>query len=237
MRLVFFDETKNDQQYPSYHIGAVVIEDTHLLEVEGIVNALATDVFGNAHLSQDTEFHAAEIYHRKKNFKDWGSFDLRIDVLRRLVGILSLDFVHLIDIQINCDLLTENQSAEDIAFMFLCERSNDFMRKHKDLGMLIGDRESDKGAARHAGSLSHYKAKGTGFAFGREIRNLVDSVHFTHSHLSRFLQLADVYVWLQQFRVRNRGSTNPRHQAVLSLLKEENVNLFASKYKEWPKRD
>ncbi|MGV4842093.1 DUF3800 domain-containing protein [Stenotrophomonas maltophilia] len=69
------------------------------------------------------------------------------------------------------------------------------------------------------------------------IQNLVDSVHFTHSHLSRFLQLADVYVWLQQFRVRNRGSTNPRHQAVLSLLKEENVNLFASKYKEWPKRD
>lgn len=236
MRLIFFDESKSDQDYPSYHIGAVAIEDVHLLEVEGMVSALAKDVFGRANLSQDTEFHAAEIFHRKRNFKEWVDFDARIDVLRRLVAILNLEYVELIDIQINCDLLQANQSAEDIAFMFLCERSNDLMLRRKDLGMLIGDRESDQGAAKHAGALSQYKANGTTYAFGREIRHLVDSVHFTHSHLSRFLQLADVYVWLLQFQIRNRGSENMRHKAVLSLLKEDGINLFASKYKEWPRR-
>ena len=97
--------------------------------------------------------------------------------------------------------------------------------------MLIGDRESDHHAARFATTLSQYRANGTEFAFGHDIKNLVDSVHFTQSHLSRFLQLADVYTWLLQFRNRNRASTNPRHRAVFDLLKADNVNLYPSKYK------
>ena len=236
MRLIFFDESKNDNDYLSYHIGGIVIEDDRLLEVEAQVSTIANDVFGSSRLTQETEFHAAEIFHRKKNFKSWDDFDARINVLRRLVDILNLEYVNLIDIKINCGLLSASQSPEDIAFMFLCERANDLMRRRKALGMLIGDRENDRSAAKHAGSLSDYKARGTDFAFGREITHLVDSVHFTQSHLSRFLQLADVYVWLLQFQVRNRGSDNPRHLAVFELLQREDVNLFPSKYKEWPGR-
>lgn len=236
MRLIFFDESKNDNDYPSYHIGAIVVEDRRLLEVEARINAVAERVFGTSRLTKETEFHAAEIYHRTKNFKSWNDFDARIDVLRELIDILNLEFVDLIDIQINCDRISANQVPEDIAFMFLCERANDYMRHCRDLGMLIGDRENDKSAAKHAGALSDYKARGTNYAFGREIRQLVDSVHFTQSHLSRFLQLADVYVWLRQFRTRNMKSTNPRHQAVLELLRREEVNLWPRKYKEWPQR-
>ncbi|WP_202594008.1 DUF3800 domain-containing protein [Noviluteimonas dokdonensis] len=151
MRLIFFDESKNDNNHPSYHIGAVVIEDTRLLEVEGQINAIAQDVFGSSRLVQNTEFHAAEIFHRKKNFKDWNDFAARIDILRRLVDILNLDYVDLIDIRINSDLLADTQNAEDIAFMFLCERANDHMRSRRELGMLIGDRENDQSAAKHAG--------------------------------------------------------------------------------------
>lgn len=236
MHLMFFDESKNDNKYPSYHIGAIVVEDNRLLGVEAQANAIAQGVFGTSHLSEETEFHAAEIFHRKKNFKAWNNFDARIDVLRRLIDILNLDYIDLIDIKINCDLLSASQSPEDIAFMFLCERANDLMRSRRELGMLIGDRENDRSAAKHAGSLSVYKARGTNFAFGREIRHLVDSVHFTQSHLSRFLQLADVYVWLLQFQARNSGSENRRHQAVFQLLRREGVSLFPRKYKEWPKR-
>lgn len=236
MYLVFFDESKNDKDYPSYHIGALAIEDMRLLDLEAKLNLIAENVFGNARLSQATEFHAAEIFNRSKNFKSWVDFGKRIDVLRQLIDVLSLDCVDRIDIQINCELLHANQVAEDIAFMFLCERANDLMRSRKSLGMLIGDRENDRSAAKHAGSLSEYRARGTDFAYGREIMNLVDSVHFTQSHLSRFLQLADVYVWLLQFRARNRDSTNPRHQSVFQLLKREGTSLFPRKYKEWPRR-
>jgi len=236
MRLIFFDESKNDTEYLSYHIGGISIEDKWLLEVEAQVSAIADDVFGSSRLIQETEFHAAEIFHRKKNFKSWHDFESRIDVLRRLVDILNLEYVDLIDIKVNCGLLSASQSPEHLAFMFLCERANDLMKRREALGMLIGDRENDQSAAKHAGSLSDYKARGTDFAFGREITHLVDSVHFTQSHLSRFLQLADVYAWLLQFQVRNRGSDNPRHLAVLEILRRDEVNLFPAKYKEWPGR-
>lgn len=235
MKLIFFDESKNDLDYPHYHIGGVCVDDAILIEVEAQVQTLALEVFGNAELSAETEFHAAEIFHRKKNFKEWHDFDARVALLGKFVAILSREDIHLIDVQINCGLLHEGQSAEEIAFMFLCERANDLVRAQKSIGMLIGDRESDRHAARYATTLSNYRAKGTEFAFGREIRNLVDSVHFTQSHLSRFLQLADIYAWLQQFRNRNRGSEDKRHQAVFEMLGRNGVNLFPAKYKEWPK--
>lgn len=235
MHLIFFDESKNDTNYSHYHIGAVCIEESHLGEVETKIKRLAKKAFGTDELTASTEFHAAQIYHRKGNFKDWTDFDLRVQLIGKLAEILSLDEVKLIDIQINNSLLNPETSSEDLAFMFLCERANDFVKSNKSLGMLIGDRENDRHAERFASTLSNYRGKGTDFEFGRKIHNLVDSVHFTHSHLSRFLQLADVYVWLLQFQNRNRDSKDFRHKAMLNLLEEDCIDLSPSKYKEWPK--
>jgi len=74
-------------------------------------------------------------------------------------------------VQINCAKLYAGQSAEDIAFMFLCERVNGLVRGQKALGMLIGDRESNHHAARFATTLSNYRASGTDFEFGTDIKN------------------------------------------------------------------
>jgi len=235
MKLIFFDESKNDPDYPHYHLGGVCIDDSVLQDVEAQMQAIAQDAFGEVELSEATEFHAAEIYHRRKNFKSWTDFDARISLIGRVACILSRKDVQLIDIQINCALLYPEQKPEEIAFMYLCERANDLVRAQNSIGMLIGDRESDQTAARYATTLSSYRAKGTNFAYGREIKNLVDSVHFTRAHLSRFLQLADVYVWLQQFKNRNRGSEDIRHKALFDLLANQAVDLSPSKYKEWPK--
>lgn len=235
MKLIFFDEAKDDPDYRHYHVGGVCLDESVLIDVESKIHAISLEAFGTSELLEATEFHAADIYHRKKNFKDWSEFDRRVALLGQFIDILSLDEVQLIDIQINCDRLYVGQSADEIAFMFLCERANGLVRSQASIGMLIGDRESDRHAARYATTLSSYRAKGTDFAFGREIKNLVDSVHFTQSHLSRFLQLADVYVWLLQFCNRNRASDNLRHRAVFDLLKRDHVNLFPATYKEWPK--
>jgi len=236
MKLIFFDEAKDDDAYPHYHIGAVCIDETALNGVEAQVNAVAKSAFGTMALSSSTELHAAEIYHRKKNFKSWSDFGKRVDVIVAMARILSEKEARLIDIQINRSLLYAGQVPEEIAFMFLCERANDLVAAEKSLGMLIGDRESDHLAARLSTTLSAYRANGTDFAFGRDIHNLVDSVHCTHSHLSRFLQLADVYTWILQFRNRNRGSSDKRHQTMLAALQSEGIDLSPSKYKEWPKK-
>lgn|SRR5690554_3899990 len=235
MKLIFFDETKNNDDYPHYHIGGVGIDEEHLGKVEARINEVVKEAFGNSRLESSNELHAAEIYHRKKNFKSWSDFEQRIALLEKLMHILSIPEIELIDIQVNVDKLTQNQVPNEVAFMFFCERANDLCKAQRCLGILIGDRESDRLAERYAISLSDYRALGTDFAFGRKIHNLVDSVHFTHSHLSRFLQIADIYTWLLQFRNRNRDSDNIRHQVIFDILARDEVTLYPSKYKEWPR--
>ena len=235
MKLVFFDESKDDKDYCHYHMGGVCIDENNLADVEGRIGQIAKKAFGTSELQRETELHASDIYHRKRNFKMNPDFEFRLGLLADFAEILTLEVVGLIDIQINCDKLHETQDAEEIAFMFFCERANDLVRSSNSLGMLIGDRENDSVANRYAMTLAGYRAKGTDFAFGCDIHNLVDSVHFSHSHLSRFIQLADVYTWFLQFQKRNRGSENDRHKALLNIFARSDVNLFPSKYKEWPK--
>ena len=211
MKLVFFDESKDQPEYPHYHIGGVCIDETNLIETERLVKDVAIKAFGTDELARQTELHATDIYHRKRNFKQRPNFGKRLELLDDFMAILSLESVRLIEIQINCTKLYGTQDPAEIAFMFLCERANSLVRSDNGLGMLIGDRENDQVADRFAKTLSGYRASGTKFAFGGDIHNLVDSVHFSHSHLSRLLQLADVYTWLLQFRNRNRGSEDLRH--------------------------
>jgi hypothetical protein len=235
MNLIFFDEAKNDREYSHYHIGGVCVDEAHLGQVEERINAVAKRAFGHAGLVRGAELHAAEIFHRKKHFKGWNDFGARISLLDEMMQILTMPEVLLIDVQINVAKLWQSQVPEEIAFMFFCERANDLCKARNGLGMLIGDRESDRVAERYAVTLSGYRASGTDFEFGRNIQNLVDSVHFTHSHLSRFLQLADVYTWLLQFRNRNHGSDNLRHRAIFEIWARDDISLAPSKYKEWPR--
>jgi hypothetical protein len=235
VQLIFFDEAKDDKDYPVYHIGGVCIDEVDLADIEARISQLAESSFGSSVLERGTEFHAAEIFHRKAHFKTWEDFGARLGLLKAFVGVLSLEQVSLIDIQVNSAKLYDSQSSSDIAFMFLCERSNQLMQARKKIGMLIGDRDTDSSAAKCATSLSSYRVNGTEFQYGQKITNLVDSVHFTHSHLSRFLQLADVYTWLKQFRHRNRDSKSERHKALFDILNAEDTDLGPSKYKVWPK--
>lgn len=235
MKLIFFDEAKNDDEYPHYHIGGVCVDEAHLGKVEAHINSVAQRAFGHAALVRGTELHAAEIFHRKNHFKDWADFNARISILDEMMQILTMPEVLLIDVQINVAKLEQSHAPEEVAFMFFCERANDLCKTRKCLGMLIGDRESDRIAEKHAVTLSGYRASGTSFEYGRDIGNLVDSVHFTHSHLSRFLQLADVYTWLLQFKNRNKSSENFRHQAIFDIWARDDIDLGPSKYKEWPR--
>ena len=235
MKLIFFDESKDQPEYPYYHIGGVCIDETNLIETEQFVGAIAIKAFGTDELARQTELHAVDIYHRKRNFKNCPDFGKRLELLGDFMAILSLETVRLIKIQINCTKLYANPDPAEIAFMFLCERANNLVRSENGLGMLIGDRENDQVADKLARTLSSYRASGTEFAFGHDIHNLVDSVHFSHSHLSRLLQLADVYTWLLQFRNRNNGSEDSRHQAIMELIGCESIDLSPSKYKVWPK--
>jgi hypothetical protein len=106
MKLIFFDEVKNDDAYPHYHIGGVCIDEMQLAQVEARISAVAARAFGHSGLVRGTELHAAEIFHRKNHFKDWDSFESRIELIEEMVRVMSMPEVLLIDVRINAGNLS-----------------------------------------------------------------------------------------------------------------------------------
>src|SRR5688572_27103647 len=88
MKLIFFDEAKNDDEYPYYHIGGICVDEADLGEIERRINEVAERAFGHSGLVRGTELHAAEIFHRKRHFKDWNDFDARISLFDEMMQVL-----------------------------------------------------------------------------------------------------------------------------------------------------
>lgn len=80
--------------------------------------------------------------------------------------------------------------------MLILERFCDYLQKVGDLGAVFGDYEKDE-IARAIIDFSEFKVSGaTPMYYGRPLGRLVDTVYFTHSHHSRFLQVSDVLVYM-----------------------------------------
>ncbi len=233
VKLIFFDESKENSDHRHYHIGAIGIDESDIHDVETMLNRISNDVFGSPLLTKLTEFHATSIFHRKHNFSTWSDPAKRLEVMKLLLEVLSTPEVQLIEIQVNLEPLYANKKPEDIAFMFLCERANDLCEYESKLGLLIGDRDSDFLSEKFAVTLSQYRATSTEFHSARKLNNLVDSVHFTHSHLSRFLQLADVYTWILRF-MKSKRKENYMNDEMHTLIYKRDYDLSSSKYKIWP---
>ncbi len=87
-----------------------------------------------------------------------------------------------------------------------------------------------------ARDLSRYRRDGTPYPYGMQIESLVDTVHFTQSHLSRMLQLADLYVWCLQLCHAPPDDKYPR-RVIEQFIRAETNLLWADKRKEWPTQD
>lgn len=233
MHLIFFDESKARREHKFYYLGALSIHEKNLLEIEARVNKLSQDVFGSSVLKKETEFHATDIFNANKAFAAMTDRSKRNDIIYELLNIVSSETIGRIDITINTSKLYNEKYASEYAFMFLCEKTNELMAREESLGLLIGDRDNDEVTHRCSTSLSQYRSTGTQYQLGRPITNLFESVHFTPSHLSRFLQLADAYTWYLQFsRRHNWGKAKYSH--MFDALKERNIQLYPAKYKIWP---
>jgi hypothetical protein len=235
----YFDEVKyNPPRQPYYWLGAIVVPATIVRDLEVQVGALAEECFGTQILSRETEFHATDVYHRARQFRSWTDIDRRLSILRRLLKVVDRrGEVFKISIRIDPALMVKPEDIEGWAFMFLVERMNQLLRAKESLGLLIGDYENESVTNRATGRLSGYRTTGgTPHYFGQEITNLVDTVHFSRSHLSRMLQLADAYTWAQQFAATGGHASYPGTD-LLHFLQQSTELLVPDKYKHWPTKD
>ena len=240
MHLIYFDEVKDNAGTQNHFwVGGVAVDVNDIGAIENVVADISVRFFETPCLSSETEFHAADIIHRKKNYKSWSDPAQRIALIGELLRTLDHDAIKKIYVKIDREYFNSRfatKKIDEMAFMLFCEKSNELMRQLNDIGMLIGDRESSSIASRYAESLSNWRAHRTDYQLGREITNLIDTVHFTESHLSRMLQLADIHIWCRQFRAINRRNVDISaiNESMLKEIDNCGNALFAKKYKEYP---
>lgn len=235
MLITYFDEVKFEPgKQPYYWLGALTVSAAAIRRLEQQVSELSKECFRNAALGKDTEFHACDVFHRKHNFKKWNDLAKRLEVLQRLATILDSE-TELAKIYVRLDPsnMLSTDDMEGKAFMFLVERVESYLRAKQAPGILIGDRESETVANVFTENLSRYRRDGTSYYFGVELRQLIDTVHFTSSHHSRMLQLADLYVWLLQLcRAGDQGKHARRY--LIDYVSKQTKLRAPTKYKEWP---
>jgi len=233
MLITYFDEVKfAEGKQPYYWLGGIVASADSIWNLERRVGDLAQECFGSRNMTRETEFHAADLFHRKANFKAWAESGRRMAILKKLLTILTEEKdVAKIYVKIDPSRMVATD-IEHKAFMFFVERVEMQLRSQKSPGILIGDRENDKSSRIFAESLSQYRSGKTPYQFGQELTHLIDTVHFTDSHLSRMLQLADLYVWSLQL-----CATNNDHylRAEAEQFIRESTNIHSpARYKVWP---
>ena len=196
--LFYYDEVKlAPPAQVSFWLGGIAVEDRDALEVEAQVGEIAKDFFGTKALERGKEFHGKEILNGKGSFKNVPISD-RARILERLLSVISSNKVLRFYIKINPENFVTKQDPAEVAFMFLTEKVNSYLNDVKQPGMLFGDYD-EPAVAGSVVSLSRFKETGTYWAKSSTIDWLVDTVHFAKSHHSRFVQLADVYLYAMQF--------------------------------------
>jgi len=236
LHLAYFDEVKVAPPGQPFHwLCAILVDANDVAAIEAEVSALAVECFGNATLTRDTEFHAAAIFNRSENFKHWTDPVKRVEVLKRLFRILDKhDVIGKVYVRLDPRRMAATDNVDERAFMFFVERIDMALADRQSMGLLIGDFESDRFSSVAARNLSAYREGGTPYQFGREIKQLIDTVHFTHSHHSRLLQLADCFAWSQQLCHTASGTaTGLRAELAEWVRTETNLN-GTHRYKHWP---
>ncbi len=233
MLITYFDEVKYQEgQQPFYWLGGITVDGPAIRAVEESLNVLAEEVFGNRTMAKETEFHASNIMNGHEHFEGW-DWDKRIDIIKQLTTIFGgVQGMAKIYVRIEPALMVGGD-VEGTAFMYFVERVDSYLRVQNTPGLLIGDRESEVVSGKFAADLSGFRTTGTSYRFGTTLTHLIDTVHFTHSHHSRMLQLADLHVWLRQ--LCSAGDQGKWHRKqIIDHVQSIDDCLFANKYKIWP---
>ena len=231
MHLFYYDEVKFDPPIQlSFWLGGVCVEANSVPAIEEAMNEISNDVFGSRLLVRETEFHGQEICGGRGNFKG-RPLDERISILARVLAIIAREDVKRIYVRIIPANITHSpRPPDEIAFMYLIEQFDRFLGSEGSLGLMFGDYDEPTIGSSVA-SLSQFRSGGTNWDRGREIGNIIDTVHFARSHHSRMIQLADIYLYSLQFILGDNAK--PWRTEIASTIRASGV-LSATRARVWP---
>ena len=230
MHLFYYDEVKHGPTQPAFWMGGICVPASAVQEIEEAVAGISERVFGSHLLSKETEFHGIEIVRGKGNAKRV-AFDDRVAIFQELLAILVREDIRRVAVKILPEnFVVQTKDPGDVAFMYLVEGVERTLRDLESIGMMFGDYD-EPNIARSVGSLSHFRRHNIKWSGGREIRRIIDTVHFAQSHHSRMIQLADVFLYSLQFM--DQPNDSRWRSTFASLIEESGVTRCHSR-KTWP---
>jgi hypothetical protein len=148
--------------------------------------------------------------------------------LTRLTDLLTDPCLKRVYAAIDTTRLLAKQKAAEFAFAHFCERVQMAIPSGEHT-ILIGDYEKDEFKQMIA-DFAQYRSNGTPWQYGIEITKIVDSVHFTRSHHSRMIQLADMWLFVAShwYGSRKGGMADAFTAAI------KGKELWPHRYKLWP---
>lgn len=199
MHLCYFDENKHTTENPFFFIGGLLIPDTKAIEFEKTLSHIAFNFVGSRTLSVQNELHGKDLFHGKGNakgrkiaermrvFEDLATFVVDNMIPVRLISI---------DVIRHAQKYKYPMPPYRLGLMLILERFCEYLDEVDDLGLVFGDYEADE-VTNAVVDFSEFKSEGkTPMYYGRPLGRLLDTVYFTRSHHSRFLQVADMLVYM-----------------------------------------
>lgn len=236
MYLIYFDESKFQIKYhPYFFLGGILIDESHCHQLEKTITQIQYNFFQKHTLGHDTELHGAEVFSGKKNFKG-RKIPERIQLFKDVLTALEKNCVAVrmikVDVPRHREKYTYPTPEYRLSLMLFLERCCDLLDKKKASAVVYGDYEQDE-VANAVLDFSQFKQTGTHMHFGRSLGRLVDSIYFTHSHYSRFMQVADMVCFLCQ-RYESDRSYQKWHDQQLEQAWTEFKGKVDWQMQTWP---
>lgn len=237
MHLCYFDENKHSAQNPNFYIGGLFIPDQHALELEDTLSQIAFNFFGTRTLTAQSEMHGKDLFHGKGNAKG-RKLTERVQVFKDIARFLVNNRIPvriiLIDVKRHREKYIYPMPEYRLGLMLILERFAEYVEEADDLGLVFGDFEADEVTSAVV-DFSEFKSQGkTPMQFGRPLGRLLDTVYFTHSHHSRFLQVADIIVYMANRYASAIDTPKKWHEQEVKAAWEELRASGDVVIKHWP---
>ncbi len=199
MHLCYFDENKHTAEDPHFFIGGLMIPDSKALELERTLSQIAFNFFGARTLTASSEFHGKDLFHGKGNVRGFELED-RVQLFQDIATFITNNRITVRLVCINAEQYRTKYlypaSPYKLGLMLILECFCEYLDTQDDTGIVFGYHKADE-VYKGTVDFSEYKSLGKApMYFGRPLGRLLDTVYFTHLHHSRFLQVADLLIYM-----------------------------------------
>lgn len=230
-RLVYIDETgsvgKGAKKQPMLTVVAVLVDEDKVQPLGGALQQVGRDHLG--WLPPDFELHGNEIW-SGTGYWTGKSYDELIAVYEQAIAVFDTLDIDVSHASIHKQRLHDRYggaadgNAYLLALQFLLEKIDIYGQQNK---ILIAD-EAKEHQLRAIKMVADMQDWGGGEVPGRQLRTVIDSMHFVSSHASPGVQLADLAAFALQ-RLWNARDSHPNAVAALNRI----VGVIAAHTRTW----